>query len=255
MKEERRPLSHTQLSMYMDCPQKYAYRYVHGLPREPDSLSMLFSKHCIHPLVENLLLGRDYPDIYSAYMTNGGLNQAPFTPKTLSMVQDALQPLLNSFMEDYTVVNTETPILDPTLNYLCIPDAVLEHTGTGKQIPLNIKMTSAYSTQHLTLPFDDQYLGQTTLIHSNEIIIILIQIHKTGYPVCDIVNIPISTDLQEAWKRGVTQVYKDVQWNAITNTWLKNAPSSCYRFNKPCPYMTHCLGTEYDQKRRDPDAS
>lgn len=246
-----RPLSHSSISQYLDCQQKYAWHYVHGLPKEEPGSAALFSKEVIHPSVECAFLFPDdierfivnLSNDYNRYIAAGGLTSDPLF--SLIAAEKALRAASRWTQQGAPIVDTEKSyrFKHQDLWFLSIPDVI--RLIEGEDVPLDIKYTSAWDTQQFSLAFGDQWIGQAVVTGASKVQCLVLQAKKTRSGEVsvesDLLTLHITPSMKEKWLAQMVEIAKEIEWKKKVGTWSRNAPSACFRFNRTCPYLLNCL--------------
>lgn len=261
-------ISDSQLSTYRECQQKWAWKYLYpgGSQEDESGIPASFSSMLIHPALSALLEGhpwtaQQWHESYSAYQTEIA---SPLEPNyTLALahriVEEFTKEQLPLDQEDYTFISSESLTVKPLFPpdhpdyttvkpYLSIPDGVYCDHENNLWV-LDFKVTTREQSNTYLLPYLEQQIGQC---------------HTTGAKgwliSCFLLTFSRSKDPSKHTKPKINHTRYKVtlrkdhyeQWLAQTrkevyilshlkkDSILTRNSSSCFSWNRPCPYLDVC---------------
>lgn len=246
--------SHTQLSLYQDCPRKYHYAYSHNLKRmDKVGLPALWSRALLHPAIAHAYSFQSLPpqewwDTHNTNYVYEGGHVASLDPiynvLTAKKALLAYQPFLEEDLKEYKVLQTETQIdwhPTPPITFRSVADALLQQKETGERWTLEVK-SSKYAPRSEPMGQSVGYCIATNAVGVIQVHFQLKTLPKGGCKI-EITRLPlhIPQDARDEWLNETATLISHIAFNEETDVWPKN-PQACHRFNQPCPYLDACRG-------------
>lgn len=243
-------VDYTQLSLFSFCPRKYWYIYKQCLEQSMGN-APIFSSELVHPAIAAWYLKEEpnWGKMWEKYTAKAPKPDDEFySLDRAKAIHAGYITQFASDMVEYTVITAEEVMrrgLD-FAKWLSKPDVVLLENLSHDHVVLDIK-TSKWGVGSELLPFDRQFLGQARVTKAKWMIKCHVYMTKKGNEITRSARM-VSPDLLDEWEEELEQQCRYLEMCEANGVWPKQAPGSCYAFNRLCEFAGLCeMGGLKDQ--------